>query len=810
MQATARAGLDHLARDFRLAWRALRRTPAFTIAAVSSLALGLALAAAAVALVNAYLVRSLPYPASERLYHVKYAPPGPVEPRGISVLDWSSLRDVVRDPVTASSVSYYIGEGTSARTVRGLRVAPGFLSGLGVRTVVGRSLVADDFAPSGDPVAVIGHALWRAEFGGAPDVVGRSLRMEVEGRAGAFETVRIVGVLAPGFWFGPTSDAEVDVLTPLRTPARTYVVRLRDGVSAAAAERRLTSAVREIATWIPPDWPGVEMDSMSERYVRGVRPTLVGIALAAGLVLAITCVNVAVLTLLRAMRRQRDVAVRVVLGAGRADVLRLYLLEVGLICAAALAAGVMLAMLALRLLAPLIETELGRPAPGGRGTIAVAWTVLWVLGGVSLLVALTLAAVPALLPWQRRLAQTLHSAGRAGTDSRLMRRARSALVALQLAGSLALVVACGLMVRSVVGMVRTDLGFRSEELVRVRVRLRDASYPDSLALQRFYAALADRLTARGLPAPAYASWPPFAEAPSQAVERDGRPGGGITAGVVAVGDGYFETLGIVLRQGRAFSGADRIGSEQVAMISETLARRLWPDGDAIGRRIRAVEPQQPGAIPAPWRTIVGVVADVRQTYDDRDQKDMYVPYFQGSLGRYGSFYMLSRGSAESLTRSVRAAVAEVDPYAIVRDVLTVEDENRRLASARFMTSLLTGYAAFTALLAMLGVYGVVAYSAQQRRREMAIRMAIGATGSAVVSLFLREIGRALAAGVALGVIAAVAVARVFEHQLYGLGPFDVPTLLGACVLMTAAGMLATWWPARRAATISLVAALNES
>jgi len=801
---------DDVLRDVRLAARALRATPGFTVAAIASLALGLALTASAVAVVNAYLGRSLPYPHAERLYHVMYAPPGPVEPHGVARIDWRALGDVVEDAVTASSESYYLGDDPGAPTVRGLRVSPGFLAGLGVRTAIGRPLGADDFRTGGTRAALIGDALWRDRFGGDPHVVGRDVRVEIEGRDGRFETLHVVGVLAPGFWYGRDSDAAVDVVTPLLTPRQTYVVRLRDGVSPRTAERRLTEAARGVATWIPPTWPGVTLESMHERYVGALRPTLVAIAVAAGLVLAITCVNVAVLTLLRAMRSQRDVAVRVVLGAGRADLLRLYLMEIGMLCAAALAAAVALTAALLRVLAPLLATELGKPAPRGTAAVAIDWTVLGVVGAIGLAIALTLAAVPALLPWQRRLGETLRGAGRAGTDGLVMRRARSTLIALEIAGSLALVAGCGLMIRSAVGMMQADLGFRAAGLVRVSLVLRDAAYPDAAAFERFYRALGTELAARGAGTPAFAGWPPYEEAPTQTVERDGRVGDGLASGAVAVGDGYFAALGIPLRRGRAFTDDDRVASEPVAIVSETLARRLWPDGDALGRRVRAFEPQQPGAGPVAWRTVVGVAADVRQTYDDRDASDVYVPYFQDAPGRYAAFYLRTTQPPASVVRTVRAAVASLDPHAVVRGVRRVDELDRRLASARFMSSMLTGFAAFTALLAMLGIYGVVAYAAQQRGREMAIRQAIGATRPAVIALFLRDGGRVLAAGLALGIGAAAGVARVLEHQLYGVRPFDVATLAGACLVMTAAGVVAVWWSASRGVGRDPVAVLNDA
>ncbi|AHG92465.1 MacB-like periplasmic core domain protein (plasmid) [Gemmatirosa kalamazoonensis] len=804
---------DDLGRDVRIAWRSLRATPAFMLATVASLAFGLALAASAAAVVHAYLGRTaLPYAHADRLYHVMYAPPGPVEPHGMSTLDWSTLRDVVRDAVTSQGVSYTLGEGADAQALAALRVSFGFVRGLGVRATIGRPLVADDYASDADGrAALISDALWRGRFGADSRVLGRRLRVEVEGHPGTFETLHVVGVMAPGFWYGRTSDTQVDVLTPLRTHATTYVVRLRDDVTAERAARRLTEAVRAAATWIPPDWPGVTVEGMQERYVREMRPRLVAIAVAAGLVLAITCVNVAVLTLLRTMRRGRDVAVRVMLGAGRASLLRLHLVEIGMLCGAALAGGVALTAAALRALAPRIEAELGKPAPAGPSAIGVDWTVLALVGGVSVLIALLLACVPALLPWQRRLAESLRRAGRAGSDGPVMRRARSTLVALEIAGSLALVAGCGLMIRSAVAMIGTDLGYDTAGIVRVRVRLRQETYPDAAAFQRFYARLAERMAAAGGPRPAYASWPPYADVPTQTVDVDGRAGEGVAGGVVAVGDGYFATLGIALRKGRALTDADRVESEPVAVVSETLARRLWPNGDALGRRIRPHETMQPGAAPAPWRTVVGVVADVRQTYVDADANDVYIPYYQNpQLGRYGSFYLRARGTSPgAAARMARAAVAEVDPRAIVRDVLTVDDEDRELASARFMTSLLTGFAAFAALLATLGIYGVVAYAAQQRQRELAIRMAVGATRPAVVGLFVRDSGAVVGAGLALGVLAALAVARVLAHQLYGVGPFDAATLAASCAVMAVVALVAVWWPASRATARSPVTVLSE-
>ena len=803
-----RARIDDVGRDLRVAGRTLRRSPGFTLSVAGSLALGLALVAAAMGIARAYVEGSFPYPDPERLHHVRYAPPGPVEPRGMSSIDWRALEDVVEADVTSSGQSYYIADGGYAETARGLRVSPGFLSALGVRVVIGRSLLPEDFNAGGSRVALIGHALWRTRFGSDTGILGRDLRLEPEGGSAGPETVRIIGVLAPGFWHGRDSRQEVEILEPLRVPARTYMVRLREGVTRADAERRLTEGALAVATWLPPDWKGVMLESVYDRYVAELRPVVVAICVAAGLVLLITCVNIAVLLVLRTFRRQKEIALRVALGAGPGVLFRMFATEIGLICVAGLAAGLALGSWTLHLLAPLVQERLGRAAPGGTSAMAVDGTVVLIMGVVTAIIALALTTVPAWMPWQARLSETLRRTGRVGADSRSVRRVRSGLIMLEVAGSVALLVACGLMVRTAVSMMRTDLVFEREGLLRGRVVLRGNDYPDAAAFQRFYQELDSRLSALSVP-PAFTSWPPFIEVPPEPVESDSRTDGNPASGVMTVGERFFETLGLSLRQGRVFSAADRVEEAPVAIVSETLARTLWPNGTAVGRRIRQARVLDPGVPPVPWRTIVGVVADVRQSHSDANLNDLYIP-FRRSPDRFGSFYMQSQVPPSTLRATLRTVVAELDPHAVVGEVRLVASEDSELKSATFMTSVLTAFAGLAALLAILGIYGAAAYIVQQREREIAIRMAIGASGAAVIGLLLREGVRIVAYGILLGSLGAILLARILRQQLIGVGPFDPVTLLVACLLMAVAGVAATWWPARRAVNRSPLASLNEN
>src|SRR5688572_8202230 len=450
--------LDHLARDFRLAIRTLRRTPGFTLVGVTSLAVGFALTASTVAVLNAYLLRSLPYAEADRLYNVRYAPPGPWEPGNIQALDWRSVEDVVEFPITAAGDTFYVADGGFTQTVRGLRTGLGLIEGLGVRAALGRTLAAPDFKPSSDRVALMGYALWRDRYGSDPSMLGRQIRTEQE-TGGRVESFQIVGVLPPDFYFGRDSSARADLVIPLTEPRRTYMVRLREGVPPAFAEQRLTEAARAVATGLPAAWSGVQLDSAHERYVGPLRPVLTGITVAAGLVLVVVCANLAVLMVLRAVRRQKEIAVRAALGAERRHIARMLVAEGAVLCVTALGLALVLTRWLLGALAPVIETELGRPAPGGASAIAVDGTVLVIVGTVGVLVALGLPFLPLLTPWQRRLAEALRTVGTSATDARMLRHLRSGLIAFEIAGTLVLFIGCGLLLRSAVTMLRTDLGF---------------------------------------------------------------------------------------------------------------------------------------------------------------------------------------------------------------------------------------------------------------------------------------------------------------------------------------------------------------
>ena len=671
----------------------------------------------------------------------------------------------------------------------------------------GRPLVERDFHQQTDQSALIAARVWRERFGSDPAAIGQPIATETE--AGRREQFRIAGVLPDGFFVGGESRQPIDIVVPVTAPVRTYyLLRLREGVPPAAVETRLTGAIRAVSTDLPANWTGVQLESAHDRYAGQLRPVLVGVIGAAALLLLIVCANVAVLTLLRVIRRQREVSIRLALGSSRAALARMLATEACIVGAVALALGLVVGRVVISVLAPRIEIELGRPAPNGTASITVDPTVLVIIGGIGLILALGLAFMPLLVTGRTRLADVLRRTSTTTTGGRSTARWRSAMLASEIAVTLVLLVGCGLMIRSVLAMVRTDLGFEPEALTRARIALRAADYPDGPAFTRFFDEFTRRASSRtGFPL-VFSSWPAFFEFPEHAIEIDGRGGHVASAGAVGAGPGYFGTMGIALRSGRDFTWDDRSGASPVAVISDSLARRLWPGESPLGRRLRQVERTAGGdRPPGPWQTVVGVAADVRQTYGDGNLGDIYTPWLPDV--RFGSFFLRSGGRQADLLPVLRATAAEIDPRAVVDLFHAVQEDNRELAGTTFLSMLLACLGTVAALLAVIGLYAVTAYAAEQREREVAIRMTLGADRRAVVWLFVRQGCAVLVAGLSLGVPAAVATARVLDDRVFAVSVFDGSTLAVMGGLLAACCLVATWWPARRASRRSPIVALKH-
>lgn len=426
--------MESLRNDIRMAVRSLLKARGYTTSALLTLALGLALAITVLAVVNAYLVRSLPYPAADRLYSVIYARQGEDQPDDLETLDWSSLADVVEHPIAWDLDVFYMlgGDGAFSERAPGAWVTPGFMSGLGIRPAMGRAFGPNEFLPGAPQVALISHDLWMRRFGGDSGVSGRRVNAFVSDRPRDPEIFTIVGVLPAEFWH---LNPYTQILTPLRAPTYPYMVRLRENVPTAVAEERITALVRGTRSDIPQGWR-VALQSTHQRYVERIKPMLLAIGGAVAVVLMIACGNVALLTLLRGIRRRKDIAVRLALGAQRREVARMLLTETAVLTTAAVLLGTLLAAGITRSLAPTIEQQLGRTVPGGVSAMSIDVRVLAGIALLGVFIAMLVGLAPLLMTTRLRFLPALRQA-RAGGDGLGGRRARFALIVIEVAGSAA-------------------------------------------------------------------------------------------------------------------------------------------------------------------------------------------------------------------------------------------------------------------------------------------------------------------------------------------------------------------------------------
>jgi predicted permease len=778
---------------------------------VLTLGAGFALGLTVLAVVNAYMIRALPYPAADRLYSVILNRPGSPPIRGLENIDWSAVDGVVEQRIAWDLDMFHLLGGSYPEAAPGAWVTPGFVQGLGLRAEIGRVLGADDFTPGGPTPVMISRGLWSTRFGRDPNIVGRSMRAYVSDRPDEAETLTIVGVLAD-FWH---ENIFTDVLGPLRAPSFPYLVRLRQGVDAESVADRITALVRTSAAGVPAEWHAT-IASMQEGYVEEMRPVLKAVALSAALVLLIACANVAVLLLVRSVRRRHEIAIRLALGASRTRLARLLGLEALLLGSGATGVGMAMSALLTRGIAPIVEQRLGRRLPGGESALALDGTLLAVSMAAGIFLTLVLMTAPLLTLWSTVATPALKTGGRWSTEGRAARRLRSALIAAEIGAALALLVGSALLIRSSVAMLSADPGFRATGLLATHVGLRALAYPDPTSRARFFQRLLQRFDQHNTgDRVALSSARPLRQVQSRRVEREGQRNGAVQAGVTHVTSQYFATLGIPFLDGTAFGANDRLGGEPVVIISESLARRLWPDVRAVGQelRIAAAGTATETASSAVAHVVVGVVGDVKQIeYDDgrvhadSNVLDAYVPLLREPSR---SAFLYIRGFSQA-PGAVRTDIASLDSEVSVQ---APENVAEMLAKSRSgpkeLAWVLSSFAGFAALLALIGVYSVIAYSVRQREREIGVRLVVGAEPRAVTRLFVRQGSPLIVGGLLAGLLAAAALGHVLSNQLFGVEPMAPSVLAATTALFAMCGWLALWWPARRAASIDPAQVLKD-
>ncbi len=797
-------------RDVRYGARSLRRTPGFTTLAALTLALGIGATTAMFSVLNAVLLRPLPFPQPEnllRLYQTYDKAEGGIG--SFSLADFLAVHDDGRAYASVATVmtprdGFSVVLGGRAERVFGTVVSADFFATLGVHAVLGRGFQPGDDAPGAPPTVVLGHGFWQRQLGGDPAILGKQLEIQ-----GAPTTV--IGVMPAGVWYPRSDVADIWLNEVLVPPTRRgpfgwqVIARVRPGVSAAQRQFSLDQAAAYVRTRFPggPDrWTFVERP-LTEQFTRGLRPALVVLMAAVVLVLVIACVNVTNLLLARATTREHEIAVRTALGASRSRIIRQLLVESLVLATLGGAGGVAIATWSVRALVA--------AAPATLATlrdldVSVDGRALLLACAVSIGSVLLFGTAPALMTALGGTQPSIGHATRGGTDGVARRRFRSALVGAEFALSLLLLITAGLLVRSLAKLRSADTGIRADGVVTASIALPTVRYATPAQVLTFH----DRLLGqfRGVPgvrsASASVGLPPdvFGNQSDFFPTRDALPAGAFSpvADFLCVDGDYFATLGIPVLAGRPFDSRDNANAPQTVIVSAELGRRYFPHTNPLGQRLSVG-----GRGPANEYTIVGVVGDVPYDGVARGASvAMYFPFAQFSQGTNRSFSVVVRATADvgDIGAEVRHAVQAIDPELAVARIRSATDLlDASVASDRFRTTLLGMFALLAVILAAIGIYGVMAFSVGRRAREIGVRIAMGAQAPQVYRQILREGLRVAGLGIATGLVAAFATTHIVSSFLFGVSPTDPLTfgVVPAVLLLIAA--CACLVPAHRATRV---------
>ena len=797
--------LSDIRQDIRYGARMLLRAPTFTAMSVATLALGIGATTAIFSLVWAVVLAPLPYEEPDRLVRVWEVSPRGGDRNVVSagnVLDWQE-RARSFSVLGAHTFPYPVvvsGEGPAFRVDR-ITVQPEVLGALGAAPALGRSFVPEDADAAN--VVLVGHAFWQDRLGSDPDVLGRRILLEEV-------PYTVVGVMPEGFAF-PSEGVQLyrpfrrEDLDAASRVSHNYqvVARLAPGATLESAQEEMARLAEQIAGEHPREMTGwsARVVPLHDDITRNVETLLWVLLGGVGVVLLITCANIANLLLARAVARQREIALRGALGAGRWRIVRQLLTESVLLTLAGGSGAVAVAPLVMQLLiaaAPADVPLLERAVIDARMLAFTAGTALSCALLFGLTPALRLARAPDL--------QAALRSGRDGSSAGHM-RLRGALLAGQVALSVVLLVGAGLFVRSFRALDATELGFEPEGLVLMDASLPQASYPETQEQVAFYERLLDRVEALpGVASAAGSSQPPaigstmtysFAIEGRVALNPSGREDDEPLHAVTA---GYFEVLGQPVVSGRAFGPGDRADGAPVVILNEALARKHFPDGEAVGNRISF----RPGE--TPWREIVGVVADVRlESPDVAPRTAIYIPFAQKSWEWLTQLTVVARaepgyGDPAGLGAGLRDALLALDPGVPPLGIRTVEASFRENTARRsFAMTLVGGFGLLALVLSVVGLYGLITYSVARERREIGVRIALGAHASDVVGQVLRRALVLTAVGAAAGLVGAAGLSGLVAGLLFGVSPVDAITYAAAVLLMVAVALATTAAPAYRAA-----------
>ena len=793
----------------RHALRSLRRAPAFTLAAVTTLALGIGANTAIFSVVSGVLLNPLEYADADRLTVVwgRHATIGQETASLPDFLDWRSQAGSFETLAAMTHTRFNVTGSGEPEVVRGAVATAGLLGVFGVVPTVGRGFREDEERSAAARVAMLGEGYWRRRLGGQSGIVGRQILL-----SGVPHTV--VGIVPAALRL----EEPVDVWTPLVTdstrPRRadflTVFGRLRDGATLEQAQEEMTTIARRLEVQYPETNAGwsAEVVSLREQMVGDIRPALLVFMGAVGLVLLIACANVANLMLARVAGRSREVTIRSALGASRARIAGELLLESVLLALLGGGLGLLLALWGIEALRSLQPGTIPRIEEIGLDPRVLGFAL-----ALALLTGLLFGLAPVWRLAGRDPREGLGERSRGATGGQGIHQARSALVLAEVALAFVLLAGATLLLRSFDRLQQVDPGFSPDRVLTARLHLPHLKYGDEPKQLAFGEQLLARAAGQpGVRSAALVSDAPLGDSPPylsfDIQGRESPTNGSVQdAAVFTASTEYFETLRIPLVEGRFFGESDRAGGEGVTVINQAMARRFWGRGTAIGARITLGNPGDPDAS---WLTVVGIAGDVRHDrLSDQAYPQIYLPFAQVPTR---SMVLAVRAEADptSLVPALRRSIAELDPDLPLANVTTLEERKAAsLARPRVNAAVLGGFALAALVLAAVGIYGVVAYGVVQRTRELGIRMALGAGGGTLLRMVIRQGMTPVLAGLALGLVGALAGGRALRSLLFGVGAADPATFGAVTFFLVAVALAAIYLPARRAARSDPMAALRN-
>jgi putative ABC transport system permease protein len=810
--------LTGLIQDLRYGVRTLRKTPGFTVIALATLALGIGANTAIFSFVDGVLLKPLPYADADRIVRVLEKPPLG-ERNGISTLnflDWRGQNTVFEKMAAQSGADVTLtGEGQAVQLRQGLVSAP-FFDIFGTRPVLGRTFAADEDQPGKDHVVLLSHAIWQSQFGGDPNLIGKTIRLDGEPYA-------VIGVLPAG---GSFDRAYNQIWSPLvfkpENMTRNFhwfgsFAKLKPGVTLGAARKQMDAIGARIAHDYPDSnkgW-GVIVERFSDIAVGDdLKRSLYVLLAAVGMVLLITCANIANLTLVRGASRDREIAIRAALGGGRGRIVRQFLTESVLLAVCGGVLGLALGYAAMAALKAAIPPfTLPKEA-----NVSLDARVLVFTFALSVLTGIVCGLAPAIAITRGNLADVMKDRARNSSAGTARKSLRGALVIAQVALAFVLLTGAGLLIRSFSRMLAADMGFDSTNVLTAELDIPQKRYPDPRQLNEYLRSIVisvesvpgvrDVAFTSALPLQGWGYGMPFQIGGQPMVDRANRQ----DCFFKMVGPSYFHVLGMRVLQGRGLSQRDTPGAPPVTVINETMARKYFSKQNPIGQRvlIQQIVPGKTQLGPEiPWE-VVGVVADERVSSLDnkRDDPGIYVSNEQSPV-YFGGLVVRASMNPAFVEKALRKAISDVNKEQVLSEVKTLDQlKSESMDSDRLRSILLGVFAAIALSLAAVGIYGVVSYTVAQRTNEMGIRAALGATAGRLIALALRGGMWMMAAGLALGLAGSLAFARLLSTLLFGVGAWDAATILGVAILLAAIGLAACWIPARRAARVDPLVALR--